>query len=237
VTEPAGARILVVDDEPAIRRAVVTNLVAHGFQVETAENGTEALQRHASRRPDLVLLDLGLPDIDGLEVIRQLRSCADTPIIVLSVRETEREKVAALDLGADDYLTKPFGVDELLARVRVALRHAARLPSGVEPRLRANGIEIDVEQRRVVVRGKEVHFTPVEYDLLKAFMGHPNKLLTDRMLLHAVWGPEYGAEAHYLHVYVARLRKKIEANPREPRLLRTEPGVGYRLVVDEPGVV
>jgi two-component system KDP operon response regulator KdpE len=230
ISERHGARILIADDEPAIRRAVQTNLARHGFQIETAETGREAIERAASFRPDLVLLDLGLPDVDGLEVIRTLRERGSTPIVVLSVRGQERDKVAALDLGADDYLTKPFGVDELLARVRVALRHVARPAAGVAAVFRTGQLGVDLEHRRVTSGGREVSLTPTEYELLKAFIAHPDKVLTDRMLLQRVWGPEYGDEAHYLHVYVARLRKKIEADPQNPRYLRTEPGVGYRLV-------
>jgi two-component system KDP operon response regulator KdpE len=158
---------------------------------------------------------------------------AATPIIVLSVRGAEREKVQALDLGADDYLTKPFGVDELLARVRVALRHAVGPSSGAEAVFRSGGLEVDVARRQVRAAGEDIHVTPTEYELLKAFVAHPDKLLTDRMLLQEVWGPEYGNEAHYLHVYVARLRKKIEPDPQRPRYLVTEPGVGYRLVTVE----
>ena len=224
-----GARILVVDDEPAILRAVRINLTGHDFQVETAETGEQAVAVYAQRRPDLILLDLGLPDFDGLEVIRAVRERANTPIIVLSARGQERDKVAALDSGADDYLTKPFGVDELLARVRVALRHAARPESGTAAVFRTGDLEVDLEHRRVTVAGREIHLSPTEYDLLKAFVSHPDKVLTDRMLLHWVWGPEYSSEGHYLHVYVARLRKKLEADPRLPRYLLTEPGVGYRL--------
>lgn len=230
ISERRGARILIADDEPAIRRAVQTNLTRHGFQIETAETGREAIERTASFRPDLVLLDLGLPDIDGLAVIRALRERGNTPIVVLSVRGQEHDKVAALDLGADDYLTKPFGVDELLARVRVALRHVARPATGIAAVFRTGQLSVDLEHRRVTSDGREVSLTPTEYELLKAFIAHPDKVLTDRMLLQRVWGPEYGDEAHYLHVYVARLRKKIESDPQNPRYLRTEPGVGYRLV-------
>jgi two-component system KDP operon response regulator KdpE len=228
-----GARILVVDDEPAIVRAVRTNLSAHGFDVETAETGEAGIDSWRRRRPDIMILDLGLPDIDGLEVIKQVRAVAATPIIVLSVRGNEREKVQALDVGADDYLTKPFGVEELLARVRVALRHAAGPTTGAEAVYRSGDLEVDVERRRVRAAGEDIHVTPTEYELLKAFVAHPDKLLTDRMLLQEVWGPEYGNEAHYLHVYVARLRKKIEPDPQRPRYLVTEPGVGYRLVTLE----
>lgn len=232
MNKPTGATVLVVDDEPAILRAVRTNLARHGFRVETAESGGEALESYARLRPDLILLDLGLPDTDGMEVIRSVRSRDSTPIIVLSVRGAESDKVAALDLGADDFLSKPFGVDELLARVRVALRHAVRPSSGTAAQFRTGDLEVDLELRRVTVGGREIHLSPTEYQLLKAFVFHPNKVLTDRMLLQQVWGPEYGSEAHYLHVYVARLRKKLEGDPQRPRYLMTEPGVGYRLLAE-----
>jgi two-component system KDP operon response regulator KdpE len=225
-----GARILVVDDEPAILRVLIRNLSAHGFQVHAAETGADALRLHQEVRPDLLILDLGLPDVDGTEVIRRVRKTAATPIIVLSVREAEQDKVSALNLGADDYLTKPFGVEELLARVRVALRHVAGPPSGTELVFRTGALEVDLEHRRVRANGREVHLTPTEYELLRAFVQHPDRVLTDRMLLSSVWGPDYGDEAHYLHVYVARLRSKIEPDPRHPAHLITEPGVGYRLV-------
>jgi len=227
-------RVLVVDDDPAIRKTLSTNLARHGYDVDTAETGYEALDRYSRKRHDLILLDLGLPDIDGLEVIQQVRQRASTPIIVLSVREEEHEKVAALDLGADDYLTKPFGVEELTARIRVALRHAAQPPFGTASVFRTADLEVDIERRRVRVAGNEVHLTPTEYELLIAFVRHPDRVLTDRMLLREVWGPEYGSEAHYLHVYMARLRKKIEADPQRPRYLKTDPGVGYRLLSEEP---
>jgi len=234
VSRPQGARILVVDDEPAILRVVTANLVRHGFQTETAESGQQALRAYRQHAPDLILLDLGLPDMDGLEVIRAVRAQTSTPIIVLTVRGGEREKVAALDLGADDYLTKPFGLEELLARIRVELRHAARPASGAEAVFRTGELAVDVEHRRVLVGGREVHLTPTEYELLKVFIAHPNKVLTDRMLLQSVWGPGYGDEDNYLHVYVKRLRRKIEADPPAPRYLVTEPGVGYRLIADDP---
>ena len=230
---PTGARVLVVDDEPAIRRAVQINLAHQGYQVEVAETGAQALERVAHRPPELIVLDLGLPDVDGLEIIRAVRARANTPIVILSVRGAERDKVAALNLGADDYLTKPFGVDELLARVRVALRHAAHPSEGSAPTFRTGGLEVDFEKRRVRVDGREVHLTPTEYDLLKMLVSYPNKVLTDRMLLEGVWGPHSGSQAHYLHVYVARLRKKLEPDPQNPRYLLTEPGVGYRLLAEE----
>ena len=228
-----GARVLVVDDEPAIVRAVVTNLRRHGFDVDVASTNAEALALYDASRPDVVLLDLGLPDGDGSAFISAVRAKAATPIVVLSARQGDRDKVAALDLGADDYLTKPFSVDELLARIRVALRHSAKPSRGAAAVFVTGGLEVDLERRLVRVDGSEVHLTPTEYELLRAFIEHPNKLLTDKMLLQRVWGPEYGDEAHYIHVYVARLRKKLEHDPARGRLLATEPGVGYRLLAEE----
>jgi two-component system KDP operon response regulator KdpE len=223
-----GARILVVDDEPEILRALRTNLAAHGYEVLSATSGAEAQAAYAARHPDLILLDLGLPDVDGLELVERIRAHAATPIVVLSARGAERDKVRALDLGADDYLTKPFGVEELLARIRVALRHAAHPASGSAPVFRSGDLAVDLERRLVTVGGQEVRLTPTEYALLRAFITHPDKVLTRRMLLQEVWGPEYGTEAHYLHVYVASLRRKLEADPQRPRYLLTDPGVGYR---------
>jgi two-component system, OmpR family, KDP operon response regulator KdpE len=233
VSSPTGARVLVVDDEAAILRAVQANLGRRNFQVETAATGQEALEAYGRLHPDLVLLDLGLPDMDGLDVIRTIRSRASTPIIVLSARGLERDKVAALDLGADDYLTKPFGVDELLARLRVALRHVARPAQGTDPIVRVGDIAVNLERRRVEVDGHEVHLTPTEWDLTKMFVTHPDKVLTERMILEAIWGGGYRAQAHSLHVYIARLRKKLEPDPTATRHLVTEPGVGYRFVTGE----
>lgn len=228
-----GARVLVVDDERSIRRALQTILARRGYRVEVAETGEEALESYSRQLPDLIILDLGLPDIDGVDVIRQVRARTNTPIIVLSARGAERDKVTALDLGADDYLTKPFGVDELLARVRVALRHfAVSSGGGTDAIFRTGDLMVDLEKRSVSLAGQEVRLTPTEYNLLKALISHPNKVLTERMLLREVWGPEYGDEGHYVHVYIARLRKKIEPNPQSPRYLRTEPGVGYRLLAE-----
>jgi two-component system, OmpR family, KDP operon response regulator KdpE len=232
MSQPTGARVLVVDDEPAILRAVQTNLSGHGFRVDTAGTGQEAMEATSRVRPDLVLLDLGLPDMDGLDVIRAIRSRMPTPIVVLSARGAEHEKVAALDLGADDYLTKPFGVNELLARIRVALRHAARPSEGTDPIIRLGDIEVDLERRRVTSGGEPVHLTPTEWDLLKLFVTSPDKVLTDRMILQAVWGSAYRSQAHSLHVYVARLRKKLEVSGASVRHLVTEPGVGYRFVTE-----
>jgi len=214
-------------------RTLRTNLRGHGFQVETAENAADAKATYDHRAPDLVVLDLNLPDGDGFEVVRHIRERSGTPIIVLSARGGEGDKVTALDIGADDYMTKPFGIDELLARIRVALRHVARPTVGAERRMRSGDLVVDLERRDVSVAGRAVHLTPTEYDLLKVLMTNPNKVLTDRMLLQQVWGPDYGDESHYLHVYVARLRRKIEDDPQEPRHLVTEPGVGYRFRSEE----
>ena len=227
-----GARILVIEDDSAVRRVLSRNLAAHGFRVTAAGGGREGLDMDPAFHSDLILLDLGLPDMSGLEVIQEFRARTSTPIVVLSIRGGEADKVRALDLGADDYLTKPFGVDELLARVRVALRHAGR-SSGTTAAFVTGDLRIDRERRTVEVAGDEVHLTPTEYALLTALAAQPGAVLTDRALLQRVWGPEYGSENHYLHVYMARLRKKLEPDPTRPRYIRTEPGVGYRLIEQE----
>jgi two-component system KDP operon response regulator KdpE len=232
-SKEAGARILVIEDDPGVRQVVTRNLAAHGFRVEAASAGREGLDREPSFHADLVLLDLGLPDMSGLDVITELRERTSTPIIVLSIRGAETDKVRALDLGADDYLTKPFGVDELLARVRVALRHAGRT-SGTDAVFQTGDLRIDRQRRTVEVDRSGVHLTPTEYALLTALASQPGTVLTERALLQRVWGPEYGSENHYLHVYMGRLRKKLEADPAQPRYIRTEPGVGYRLIEHEP---
>ncbi len=228
-----NARVLVVDDEPAILMTVQLNLVHSGYEADTAATGEEALRLFGAHDPDLVILDMGLPDIDGLEVIRRIRLESAKPIIALTVRDAEQDKVAALDLGADDYVTKPFGVEELMARVRVALRHAPQAGMSRNAVFRVGDLEVDLEMRRVRVAGKEVHLTPIEYDLLKVLVSQPNKVVTDRALLRQVWGPQYGDEAHSLHVYAARLRKKLEPDPQRPRYIITEPGIGYRLLADD----
>lgn len=229
--QPNGARVLVVDDEPSILRTVRANLGRRGFRVDVAQTGEDAIVQ-ADGHPDVVVLDLGLPDTDGLDVIRRIRARSDTPIIVLSARDSEREKVHALEMGADDYLTKPFGVEELIARVRVALRHSARI-GGAEPVFRSAGLTVDLERRRVSVDGDEVRLSPTEYAFLVALVRNADRVVTDAQLLREVWGPEYGDQDHYLHVYVARLRKKIERDPQKPRYLITEPGVGYRLLSED----
>ena len=233
MTQPGGARILVVEDDPAVRRIVSRTLASHGFRTEAVDSGEEALRVEPGFHSDLVVLDLGLPGMSGMDVIARLRERTSTPIVVLSVRDAEADKVRALDLGADDYLTKPFGVDELLARVRVALRHAARSTT-TDAVFRSGPLTIDRERRRVEVGDTEVHLTPTEYALLTALAAQPGSVLTERALLQRVWGPEYGSENHYVHVYMGRLRKKLETDPEAARLIHTEPGVGYRLLEHEP---
>jgi two-component system KDP operon response regulator KdpE len=222
-----GQRVLVVDDEPQILRGLTTMLRGAGYDVTTAENGADALAQAAANPPEAVILDLVLPDARGTDVARELRSWSEAPIILLSAVDEEREKVAALDAGADDYVTKPFGVDELLARLRAALRRVGE-PSA--PVIEIGGLRIDVANRDVRLDGERLKLTPHEFDLLRVLAQNQGKLLTHRMLLREVWGPSYQVEAHYLHVYVSHLRRKIEPDPQSPRYLLTEPGAGYRLV-------
>jgi two-component system KDP operon response regulator KdpE len=224
----SGAVILVVDDEQEIVRALSRALKAHGYAVLTASSGEEAVELIATEHPDLVLLDLLLPGMSGLEVCRRVRAESNVPIIVLSVKGAERDKVEALDLGADDYVAKPFGVDEVLARVRVALRRAVQPPSGAEPRFQVGPLSLDFARRRVELGGEDVSLTPTEFDLLKVLIIHRGKILTRQMLLKEVWGAEAHARVHSLHVYVAQLRQKIEPLPDRPCLILTIPGVGYR---------
>jgi two-component system KDP operon response regulator KdpE len=222
--------ILLIEDEPQMRRFLRTALDANDYRLVEAETAKEGLAQAAARNPDVILLDLGLPDRDGLQVARELRGWSTTPIIVLSARGREEDKVRALDLGADDYLTKPFGVDELLARIRVALRHAALPPgAGPGPVFEAGDLRVDLAARRVTRAGQEVHLTPTEYKLLTTLVRHAGKVLTHRQLLKEVWGSNYLNQSHYVRVYLGQLRQKIEADPARPRLLLTEPGVGYRL--------
>jgi len=227
-----GASILVVDDEREILRALQRSLTAHGYKVFTARSGEEAIEAFARHRPDLLLLDLLLPGISGLEVVRRVRAASNVPIIVLSVKEAEHDKVEALDLGADDYVPKPFGMNEVLARIRVAMRHVARVQTGTEPRFQAGPLEVDFAARRVLVNGQQVQLTPTEYELLKIFITHRGKILTRQMLLRELWGAEAHARMHSLHVYVAQLRQKIEPVPEQPRFIVTIPGVGYRFNED-----
>ena len=222
-----GPKILVVEDEQEIRRFLRASLVHHGYRLIESETGQNGLMQAASQQPELVILDLGLPDIDGMEVIRQIRAWSQVPIIVLSARGREAEKVNALDAGADDYLTKPFSIGELLARMRVALRHAA--PGDGEPGFALDGLRVDFACRQVFVGDQEVHLTPIEFRLLTTLVKHAGKVITHRQLLKEVWGPDSVFETHYLRVYMAQLRRKIEADPARPRFLLTEPGIGYRL--------
>lgn len=227
----AEDRILVVDDEPAILRALTVALQARGHEVVAATTGQQALDRCATEDPSAVVLDLGLPDLDGLEVLRRIRQWSDVPVLVLTAEGADERKVAALDGGADDYVTKPYSTPELLARLRVALRHRARA-GGVEPeasRLVVGDVVVDVAGHRVEVAGEPVTLTPKEFALLAALARHPARVLTHGTLLQQVWGPEYGRETQYLRVYVSQLRKKLREDPDRPRIV-TEPGVGYRLV-------
>ena len=221
----SGQRVLVVDDEPQILRALGTTLRGAGYQVETAATAESALAAAAASPPEAVILDLVLPDGSGTDVCRELRTWSDAPVIILSAVGEEREKIAALDAGADDYVTKPFGVDELLARLRAVLRRSA--PTA-EPVIEVGDLSIDVANRAVTRDGERLRLSPHEFDLLRVLAQNRGKLLTHRMLLREVWGPAYQAEAHYLHVYVSHLRRKIEPDPAKPRYVLTEPGAGYR---------
>jgi two-component system, OmpR family, KDP operon response regulator KdpE len=224
-------RVLVVDDEPQIRRALRTSLEAHGYEVATAGTGEEGVLAAAETAPELMLLDLGLPDLDGTEVIERVRSFSDVPVIVLSVRDRQADKVAALDAGADDYVTKPFGVEELLARLRAALRRT----QGEEPGaavLDFGDLRIDLSKRLVTRAGERLHLTKTEYALLEAMVTNPGKLLTHQWLLRKVWGVGYAEESHYLRVYVRALRKKLGDAAAAPALILTEPGVGYRWIAE-----
>jgi two-component system KDP operon response regulator KdpE len=220
-------RVLVIDDEPQILRALRRSLEAQDYEVHTAEDGEEGLASAAARTPNLVVLDLGLPDLDGTEVIRRLRSWTDVPVIVLSVREGRSDKIEALDAGADDYVTKPFDVEELLARMRAALRRTDADPAA-EPDLRFGDLHVDLARKLVRLGDELVHLTPNEYGLLEAMVTNPGKLLTHQWLLRKVWGRGYGNESHYLHVYVRQLRQKLGDEAAMPRFIITEPGVGYR---------
>jgi two-component system KDP operon response regulator KdpE len=225
----SGPLVLIVEDEPQMRRFLGTTLRAHGFAVTEAASAREGLVQTAGRNPDVILLDLGLPDGDGLEVTREIRRSARMPIIVLSARGREQDKVAALDLGADDYLTKPFGVSELLARIRVALRHSVPDATADQPVFRTGELRVDLVRREVFRGDERAHLTPTEYKLLSALIRHAGRVVTHRQLLQEVWGANYADQTHYLRVYMAQLRHKLERDPTRPRLLTTEPGVGYRL--------
>ena len=221
-------RVLVVDDEPQIRRTLSTNLKARGYEVDLAATGEEALILAADRHPDVVILDIGLPGIDGIEVVRGLRGWTQVPIIMLSVREEEADKVAALDAGADDYVTKPFGMNELLARLRAAVRRAA--PLDEQPLIVTDDFEIDLVVKRVTRADADVHLTPTEWGIVEMLVRNEGKLVSQKHLLQAVWGPAYEKESNYLRVYLAGLRRKLEPEPSQPRYFLTEPGMGYRFV-------
>jgi two-component system KDP operon response regulator KdpE len=220
--------ILVIDDEVQIRRFLRISLEANGYRPHEAANGTDGITKAAQLRPDVIILDMSLPDMDGLDVLRRLREWTRTPVIILSVRDTDADKVAALDAGADDYLTKPFSTDELMARIRVAVRHAA--PAEDTPIFRAGTVQVDLTRRLVTVNGEAVKLTPTEYALLRLMIQHAGRVLTHRQILREVWGREYENETHYLRVYFAQLRQKLERDPTRPTLILTEPGVGYRLL-------
>ena len=224
--------VLVVEDEPQVMRYLRATLPAHGFRIAESSTGQQALVEASTRGPDLVLLDLGLPDLDGVDVTRRIREWSALPIIVISARGQERDKVEALDAGADDYLTKPFGTAELLARMRVALRHAARVSEGGETVVETGDLRVDLGARLVYRRGEEVRLTRTQYRIVAALAQQAGKVMTHRQLLREVWGPGSADETHYLRVYMAQLRHKLEDDPARPRYLLTETGVGYRLKVD-----
>jgi two-component system, OmpR family, KDP operon response regulator KdpE len=222
----SSAKILVVDDEPQVRRVMRTTLTAEGYTISEARNGEEGLQCFRSQLPDIILLDMNMPGMDGLEACREIRRNSDVPIIMLTVRSAERDKVLALDAGADDYVVKPFGMQELLARIRAALRRT--LPLDKMPPFVSKDLSIDFEARRVMVRRRDVHLTPKEFELLRQLVANQGKPLTHRRLLQSVWGPDYGDEPEYLRVTINQLRRKIEPDPAHPRFILTEPWVGYR---------
>lgn len=220
--------VLIVEDEPQIARALAINLRARGWQVVVAADGRGALEAAAARHPDVVVLDLGLPDLDGIEVIEGLRGWTRVPIIVLSARQDSADKVDALDAGADDYVTKPFGMDELLARLRAAVRRAIPVDGAGEPVVVAGRLAVDLARKKVTRDGADVRLTPTEWHLLEVLVHHRGRLVSQKQLLQEVWGPQYGTETNYLRVYTAQLRRKLEDDPAHPRHLITEPGMGYR---------
>jgi len=224
-----AANILVIDDEPQIRRVLRATLSAHGYAISDAKNGEEALDSIRKERPDLVLLDVNMPGMGGIETCREIRRISEAPIIMLTVRDAERDKVSALDAGADDYVVKPFGIEELLARIRAALRRYA--PGDAMPPFVSKDLSIDFETREIIVRGQTVHLTPKEFEVLKYLVGNQGKPLAHRRLLQAVWGPDYGDETENLRVVINQLRKKIERDPAHPKYIATEPWVGYRFQV------
>lgn len=222
----SGAKILTIDDEPQIRKLIRVSLMAHGFESSEVATGEEGILRVMSVHPDLVILDLGLPDMEGMEVLQRIREWSSVPIIVLTAKEQEEAKILALDGGADDYVTKPFGMGELVARIRVALRHAAKSQDG--PVMKFGDLVIDLSQRSVELRGNRVRLTPTEYELLKALAENAGRVLTHHQLLHKVWGGSLDSDSQYLRVYIGHLRKKLELDPTRPTFIITEPGIGYR---------
>jgi two-component system, OmpR family, KDP operon response regulator KdpE len=227
-----GPLIMVIEDEPQVRRFLRATLESHGYRLVEVTTAHEALAQATTRIPDVVLLDLGLPDLDGIEVVGRLREWATMPIIVVSARGKEEDKIHALDAGADDYLTKPFGAGELLARIRVALRHRGRGAAPEEPVFTTGELRVDAARRQVFVGEREVHLTPIEYKLLQLLVRNAGRVMTHRLLLEQVWGPAHAGQTHYLRVFMGQLRQKLEAEPARPRWLVTEPGVGYRLRAD-----
>jgi two-component system KDP operon response regulator KdpE len=226
-------QLLIIEDDAQIRRFLRATFTAEEYRFHEAMTAEEGIAQAAARQPDLIILDLGLPDGDGLEVIRKVREWTQTPIIVLSARGQEKDKIQALDSGADDFVSKPFAVGDLLARIRAALRRATTVAgSGAATVFRAGEIEVDLDKRIVCVAGREVHLTPIEYKLLQTLISHTGKVVTQRQLLMQVWGPQHIEQAQYLRVYMAQLRRKLEADPARPKNLLTEPGVGYRLVAE-----
>lgn len=223
-----GMRVLIIDDEPQIRKLLKVALGAHGYDIDEAATGVDGISRAATFKPDILIIDLGLPDIDGKDVVKSVREWSQTPIIVLTARDQEQEKIEALDVGADDYVTKPFSVGELMARMRVSLRRAAS--SEHEPVITCGDLVVDLIQRRVTVAEREVKLTPTEYELIKILAQHRGRVLTHKQLLKAVWGTAYNEDTHYIRVYIGQLRRKIEDNPTQPRHIITESGVGYRLM-------
>jgi two-component system, OmpR family, KDP operon response regulator KdpE len=228
----SDATILIVDDEPQIRRVMRTTLTSHGYSVVEAASGEEALEKLRAERPDLIILDVNMPGISGLETCAEIRTSSDVPIIMLTIRNSERDKVQALDAGADDYVVKPFGVQELMARIRAALRRSA--PGDATPAFLRDDLKIDFDKRVVTVKNNPVRLTPKEFELLRHLVANQGKTLAHRRLLQAVWGPDYGEETEYLRVFINQLRKKIEPDPHKPRYILTEPWVGYRF--DPPKV-
>jgi two-component system KDP operon response regulator KdpE len=228
------ARIMIVDDEPQIRRFVRASLTAHGYEVIEAADGAEAIRKTTVDKPDVIVLDLGLPDLEGVEVTRRIREWSKVPIIVLTVRNREEDKIEALDRGADDYVTKPFGMGELMARIRAALRRRLQ-EAGAEPVFRSDGLTVDLVQRTVTLDGAELRLSPREYDLLSLLVRHAGRVVTHRQILREIWGPAHEKETQYLRVYVGQLRQKLHDDPSQPTFIVTEPGVGYRLRYSEAG--